>query len=246
MESDKKMELPDETNPVRKDVEELIEKGDLKGLLEKSGELHGHLCSYLAYGVKAGYIAMRELGIRNRGMEEIVAIVETNNCFSDGIQPVTGCTFGNNGLIFRDYGKTAVTVARRDGTAIRIALNPDFEDSIAEKYPEANSLFEKIVARREEATKDEQKRIMQLSTEMSFDHLDVPEDEMFIIEHKTIKLPAYAPIFSSTKCTSCGEKVMETRINEKDGKPACISCSGTEYYEMNGAGIKHVGRDKNV
>jgi formylmethanofuran dehydrogenase subunit E len=97
---------------------------------------------------------MRELGIRNVGMEELVAIVETNNCFSDGIQLVTGCTFGNNGLIYRDYGKTAVTVARRDGATIRIALKPDFDDSVAEKYPDANALFDKIVVRREEATEE--------------------------------------------------------------------------------------------
>jgi formylmethanofuran dehydrogenase subunit E len=232
-------------HPFRGDIEELIENGDLKGLLEKSGELHGHLCSYSAYGVKAGYIAMRELGLENRGMEEIVAIVETNNCFSDGIQLVTGCTFGNNGLIFRDYGKTAVTVARRDGTAVRIALNPDFDDAVAEKYPEANSLFEKIVARREEATEEEQKRMMQLFTEMSFEHLDVPDDELFIIQRKTIKMPAYAPIFSSTKCTFCGEMVMATRIRERNGKPACISCSENGYYEMNGSGIEYVERGEN-
>lgn len=82
-------------------------------------------------------IQLRELGIKNTGMKEFVAIVETNNCFSDG------CTFGNRALVFKDYGKTAVTVARRDGVAIRIALNPDFVDSLTEKYPEAWSLFEK-------------------------------------------------------------------------------------------------------
>lgn len=233
-----------EKKPFRGDREELIENGDLRGLLEKSGGLHGHLCSYSAYGVKAGYIAMRELGKKNKGMEEIVAIVETNNCFSDGIQLVTGCTFGNNGLIFRDFGKTAVTVARRDGSAIRIALNPDFEDSAAERYPEAHSLFDKIVVRREEATEEEEKRMRQLFTEMSFEQLDVPEDELFMIEHKTIKVPAYAPIFSSTKCAFCDEKVMATRIKEMDGKPACIPCSGTEYYEMNGAGIEYVEGSK--
>ena len=106
-------------------------------------------------------------------------------------------------------------------------------------------MFDKIVVRREEATEDEQKRIMQLSTEMSFDHLDVPEDEMFRIERKTIRLPEYAPIFSSTKCAFCGENVMATRIKERDGKPACIPCAGAEYYEMNGTGIKDVrGRKK--
>lgn len=88
-------------------------------------------------------IQLRELGIKNTGMKEFVAIVETNNCFSDGIKLVTGCIFGNTALVFKDYGKTAVTVARRDGVAIRIALNPDFVDSLTEKYPEAWSLFEK-------------------------------------------------------------------------------------------------------
>ena len=242
--AEKERELHGEWNSFRKDTGGLIEKGDLKGLLEKSDEFHGHICPYSAYGVKAGYIAACELGIRNTGMEEVVAIVETNNCFSDGIQLVTGCTFGNNGLIFRDYGKTAVTVARRDGTAIRIALNPDFEESIVKKYPEANALFEKIVVRREEATEEERKRMMQLFTGMSFELLDVPGDEMFIIEHKTINLPAYAPIFSSVRCAICGELIMETRARVKGGKFACIECAGDEYYLLTGAGISIAKSDE--
>jgi len=96
-------------NP-REEIEKLIQKGDLEALLRKAAELHGHFCSYLTYGVKAGYIAVKEMGLKNAGMEEIVAIVETNNCFSDGIQIITGCTFGNNALIYKDVGKTAVTL----------------------------------------------------------------------------------------------------------------------------------------
>ena len=60
-------------------------------------------------------------------MEEVVAIVECNNCFTDGIQVVTGCTFGNNALIYKDLGKTAVTVARRlDGAGVRLVVHTDF------------------------------------------------------------------------------------------------------------------------
>ena len=221
-----------EKNPFRKNIEELIEIGDLKGLREKTGEFHGHFCAYSACGVKAGYIALRELGIKNTGMKEFVAIVETDNCFSDGIQVVTGCTFGNRALIFKDYGKTAVTVARRDGVAIRIAINPDFVDSLTEKYPEAWSLFGKIVALREKGTEEEMRKLTQLFTEMSFEMLDVPEDEMFRIERKTIRLPEYTPIshpvFSSTKCSVCGEKVLETHARVKGGKAVCIPCSGEE------------------
>jgi formylmethanofuran dehydrogenase subunit E len=226
-----------QTHSYREGIEGLIKKGDLIGLLGKTGELHGHFCSHSAYGVKAGYIAMRELGIVNTGMEEVVAIVETNNCFSDGIQMVTGCTFGNNSLIYKDYGKTAVTVAKRDGTAIRIALNPTFEESRAEKYPEANALFEKIVVRREAPTPEEAARMMRLFREMAIELLDVDDSELFTIERKTITLPKYAPIFASVKCALCGENVMETRARVANGKPVCIPCAGDDHYAMKGDGI---------
>ena len=226
-----------QTDGYRKDIEGLIKKGDLRGLLEKTGELHGHFCSHSALGVKAAYLAMREFGIVNTGMEEIVAIVETNNCFSDGIQMVTGCSFGNNSLIYKDYGKTAVTVAKRDGTAIRIALNPNFEESRAEKYPEANALFEKLVVRREEPTPEESTRLMQLSEEIAVELLDADDSKLFTIERKTITLPEYAPIFASVRCSRCGENVMETRVRMRDGKPVCIPCSGDEHYAMKGDGI---------
>ena len=223
--------------PLRREIERLIEKGDLRGLLYKAGELHGHLCPYLAYGVVAGYIAVRELNIRNTGMEEVIAIVETNNCFTDGIQVVTGCSFGNNSLIFKDLGKTAVTVARRDGSAIRIVLDPDFEESRDEEYPEAYRLWDKIFVKREKVSEEEHRRMMRLFAEMSIKELDNPPEKMFKIEWLKIRVPEYAPIFNSVRCSVCGEKVMETRARVKDGKPVCISCAGDAYYVLDGKGI---------
>jgi formylmethanofuran dehydrogenase subunit E len=228
-------------NPLRNDIERLIEVGDLAGLLNKAGELHGHLCNYLTYGVIAGYIAMRGLGVKSTGMEEVIAIVETNNCFSDGVQMVTGCSFGNNALIYRDLGKTAVTVAKRDGAAIRIALDPDFEDSREEEYPEAHELWNKIVARREKATPEEQGRMMQLFAEMSINELSKPADEMFRIKRMKITVPEYAPIFASVRCSICGEKVMEARARLKEGKAVCMGCAGGEHYVLDGRGISAKG-----
>ncbi|MCD6510930.1 MAG: TraR/DksA C4-type zinc finger protein [Thermoprotei archaeon] len=222
---------------LRRDIEEMIKRGDLKGLLYKAGELHGHLCPYLAYGVMAGYIAVRELKVRNTGMEELIAIVEANNCFCDGIQVVTGCTFGNNALIFKDLGKTAVTVARRDGTAIRIVLNPDFEESRVKEYPEAYELWNKIVVRREKVTEEEQRKLMKLFAEISIKELNQPLDKVFKIEHLKIKVPEYAPIFTSVRCSICGEKIMEPKARVKDGKPVCIKCAKEAYYVLNGSGI---------
>ncbi len=224
-------------NPFRKEIEELIEAEDVQELLRKSGELHGHLCNYLAYGVKAGYLVVIELDVKSTGMEEVIAIVETNNCFSDGVQMVTGCSFGNNALIYRDIGKTAVTVAKRDGSAIRIVLKSDFENSREEEYPEAYKLWEKIVVRREEATPEEYQTMMKLFSEMSIKELGKPVDEMFKIERKEIKVPEPAPIFNSVKCPICGENVMETRLRKKDDRMVCIDCAEGEHYTLNGAGI---------
>ncbi len=129
-------------NRVIAEIERPIAAGDRQGLLYKAGELHGHLCGHMAYGVKAGYIAMRELSLKSQGMGEVIAIIETNNCFSDGVQMVTGCSFGNNALIYRD-----------------------FEDSRSNMYPDAYKLYDKIVAKREEPTPEEHERVMQLFAE---------------------------------------------------------------------------------
>jgi len=222
-------------NP-RREIESLIQKGDLEALLRKAAELHGHFCSYLAYGVKAGYIAVKELGIKNTGMEEAIAIVETNNCFSDGIQIVTGCTFGNNSLIYKDVGKTAVTVAKRDGTAIRIALDPIYEKSIEEEYSEANELWEKIVVKREEASQQEHKRMINLFAEMAFKELKKPIDKMFRITRMKIKPPEYALIFNSIICPICGERTYKPVMH--NGQPVCMDCAATDYYLLDGGGIR--------
>jgi len=224
-------------NP-RKPIEELIRQEDLQGLLIKAGELHGHFCPYVALGVRAGYIALKALGIdQNLGMEEIVASVDTNNCFSDGIQVVTGCTFGNNALVYTDLGKTAVTVATRDGSAVRVALKADYTQGLDSRYPEAGALFQKIVVRREEATPAEQQKLMRLWAEASFEQLDLPEKELFEVHERQIAVPPFAPIFASVECSVCGEDVMEARARIKDGKPVCMECAGSEYYVLDGSGI---------
>jgi formylmethanofuran dehydrogenase subunit E len=213
-------------------------------LLKKAGELHGHFCPYVALGVRAGYTALTALGIEhNLGMEEVIAIVEANNCFSDGIQMTTGCSFANNALIYHDLGKTAVTVAKRDGggtevtEAVRVAVRADYSSSFDERYPEAHELFEKIMTNRQEPTPEEQARLSQLWAETSYRQLDLPEGEIFTIEKKRIELPPYAPIFASAICSACGESVMETKARLQNGEPICLACAGAEHYVLEGSGI---------
>ena len=230
------MNLP--SNP-RAPIDAMIRQGDLEGLLRKAGELHGHFCPYVALGVRAGYLALTALGIeQNLGMEEVLAIVETNNCFSDGIQVVTGCTFANNALIYRDLGKTAVTVARRDGTAVRLVLRADYRDNFDARYPEAAALFRKIVRERQQPTSEEHARLTELWAETSAGQLDVPAEDLFTVQPQQIEVPAYAPILASATCALCGESVMESRARLVDGRPACLVCASAAVYQLDGAGVR--------
>ena len=227
------MSNTDAGNP-RQEIEEAIARGDLSRLLRMNGMLHGHFCPFSAIGVKAAVRTVRELGVRSTGMEEVVAIVETNNCFSDGVQFVTGCSFGNNALIYRDFGKTAFTLARRTGEAVRISVRGD--RVMKERSPEATQLFEKVVTERS-GNEADRERLSELWRELSFRVLNLPDEEVFDIKKSIIEVPAYARIFASVRCSVCGENVMEPRARLKDGKPVCIPCSGQAYYQLAGDGI---------
>jgi len=222
----------------RQEIEDAIAAGDLHKLLLLNGMLHGHFCPGSAMGVKAAARAVKEMGVASTGMEEVVAIVETNACFSDGVQMVTGCSFGNNALIYRDYGKTAVTLAKRTGEGVRVAAKAG--SSPLDRYPEAAALFKKVVQDRS-GTEEDTRKLRQLWIDISFDMLDVPDEEIFSINHVKIEVPAYARIFGSVKCSVCGENVMEPRARVKDGQYVCLPCSGQAYYQLAGDGLSLIG-----
>ncbi|MEW6487134.1 MAG: FmdE family protein [Thermodesulfobacteriota bacterium] len=225
-------------SPYRQEVEALLASRNLKGLLDRAGQLHGHVCGFVGYGVLAGYHGLTLLGAAtHQGMEEVVAIVETNSCFPDGVQAVTGCTFGNNCLVYRDYGKTAVTLATRAGDAVRLALRPECQEAAFRDCPEAGALFQKLVARREEGTPEERRRLLALFQELAVAALELPAEAVFRIQRSTIDVPAYARIFPSVRCASCGENVMESKVVDRNGSRRCVPCAGGGYGELNGGGI---------
>jgi formylmethanofuran dehydrogenase subunit E len=221
----------------RQRIEDAVAAGDLGTLLVISGMLHGHYCPYSALGVKAGALAMRELGASSSGMEELIAVVETNNCFSDGVQIVTGCTFGNNALIFRDYGKTAFTLARRNGEGLRVSVRSD--RVLEERSAETTELFDKVVVQRA-GSEEEKRRLASLWKELSFRVIGLPDEEVFDISKVIIQVPSYARIFASATCSVCGESVMEPRVRMRDGEPVCLACSHQEYYQLAGDGISTI------
>ncbi|MET1123873.1 MAG: tRNA (N6-threonylcarbamoyladenosine(37)-N6)-methyltransferase TrmO [Archaeoglobaceae archaeon] len=205
----------------------------LKGLLLRAKEFHGHICPFLALGVKMSVMAMDRLGIKPDSFasigEDILAIVEANNCMSDGVQIATGCTLGNNSLIYLDLGKNAVTVVRRsDWKGVRVFV--DAEKVRRHFSGEALELFDKVIVRRE-GSEEDAKKLSELWEEIGWKMLDIPEEE-FRVEFVEVQPIERAPIFENARCERCGELAMATRV--KDG--LCLRCAGS-YYAVVGRGI---------
>ncbi|MFO7967087.1 MAG: FmdE family protein [Archaeoglobaceae archaeon] len=212
-----------------------------KEFLEQAKQFHGHLCPGVALGIRASSVAMKELGIERAGLDEtveesILALVECNNCFVDGVQLTTGCTLGNNGLIFCDLGKNALSLVRRENwEGVRIYTEME---KISNHYfsKEARELFERVIINRQ-GTEEEKKRLSDLWESISWQVVELPPDA-FSVKPITIKPIEQAPIFENVRCANCQELVMEPRSVEcSDGKRYCLTCCGEEYLAVIGRGV---------
>ncbi|MDK6028631.1 FmdE family protein [Ignisphaera sp. 4213-co] len=215
-----------------------------KELIEVARNFHGHVCPFLILGLRASEIALNKLGIAKAGVaetirEDLIAIVEVNNCFADGVQIATGCTFGNNSLIYIDTGKNAVTIFKRGARrGIRIYVD---SQKLREKHfsKEALELFKKVVIERSGSEKDIE-NLHRMWTELGYKMAELPEEEFVIQEVEIVEEIERAPIFESIRCSKCGELVMAPKVVYVDNKPYCVQCAGKEALAVIGRGISFV------
>ena len=222
-------------NP-RKLIVSNIWAGKTDRLLLDAAQIHGHFCTGLAMGVMMATRAMQLIRGNSDGLEDLLAIVETNNCVSDGVQFVTGCTFGNNALIFKDFGKTAFTLTKRDGKGIRISTLPGGKGYMRKAHPLFSESYKKVVADQDHSD-EEISKFKQLGVEKAFATLTLDFDKLFKVEDVDVEIPAYAPSHESILCNTCGEEVMGTRIIRRRGKQFCVPCAGENGKILTGNGI---------
>ena len=169
-------------------------------LLKGAVAFHGHLCPGLLIGYRAGVLGLDRLGGQRAEDEELVAVIENDSCSADGIQYVTGCTFGKGNLIFRDWGKQVFTLAYRPrGRGVRLSFRGD-----------------RLKARRPDGSTDRAAFIKVL--------LEAGAEELFDVTEITAELPPRARIFPTVICESCGEGVMEPRLSLVRGQKICPAC----------------------
>ena len=137
----------------------------------------------------------------------------------DGIQAVTGATYGKVLMSKLFYGKLAATFYHPSKGAVRFALKPEFLDEMGK--------FEFFTYRKRGV---EPSGIPEAVTNEVIQWIfGLPDYQVFIIEPKPDF--QFAPVkgsFNKDKCSVCGEYVFERYLRVKDGKHVCIPCSGYE------------------
>lgn len=186
--------------------------------LQKVIDFHGHICPGVVYGYRAAAAAVDRLGKRAED-EEIVAIVENDSCAVDAVQVMTGCTFGKGNLIFKDFGKQVYTfLSRTTGEGFRISVIFQRKDS-----PEEDAAWQRFLAG--EKSPETVRQVQSIKQNKIEEILSADEDQVLEIKPVALTLPPKARIFPSLCCARCGEKTMEPRTVEKEGKRICIPCS---------------------
>ncbi len=224
-------------NNPRIDIRNEIYSGRTDSLMIKAVQMHSHYCPGLALGIMAATHAMNKMEAESNGMEDLLAITETNNCFSDGVQFVTGCTFGNNALIFKDLGKTAFTLTKRDGKGIRVSSKPESRQVIREAFPDFKNLYKKVV---EEQNHDPKlvTAYRKSALDRAFGTLTLEFDKLFDVKNVNVEVPEYAKIHDSAICNICKESIMITRTKKKNSKYVCYDCGDYPYNMLDGNGLR--------
>ncbi len=186
--------------------------------IERAVAFHGHECPGLWIGMRAAELCLRELGHNDE--TPITAVVETDMCGVDGIQVLTGCTFGKGNLIHKDFGKTAFTFYRReDGKALRVVFQRPTQGAEGDEMRE---LMKKVVSG--EATEEEKLRAGELKAKARERIFNAPIEELFTVSETDRPTPRPAGILDSLDCCVCGESTMESRTRRYGGRIYCIPC----------------------
>lgn len=185
--------------------------------LEQAIQFHGHICPGLLIGVRAAEFAQQHLGVGVDEDEQLIAIVENDNCSVDAIQAILSCTFGKGNLVFRDYGKNVWTIgSRQSGKAVRIAQKFNALQGI--EYKRFGELATRVLNEDEAAEKE-------MLIGVLFEKvMSMPVEELFAWQDLQLDFPPRARIVSTLQCASCGEGVMETRATKTGRGMLCPDC----------------------
>lgn len=190
----------------------------------KAGQLlHGHKCPAMPLGLRAGAAAMNALAVARAKDKDLLAIVELGDdhcahCFADGVQMITGCTFGKGNIRKAGYGKFGLTlVDRESGRSVRVV--PHAQRQLAMRQ---SRFFQEFRMKGVPASRVPDEVVEPLIQQV----MDAPQDALLAVgpEFKT-PITKKPEAFSVMTCQACGEAVVESYLRVVGGgKLVCIPC----------------------
>lgn len=188
---------------------------DLSDLLLISAGDHDHLCPRQVLGVRIGLAGMAALGFEPPVTgKRLLAIVENDGCFADGVSAATGCTVGHRTLRVEDCGKVAATfVDVETGRAVRVAPVLDARARAVAWLPDAPSHY---------AAQLQAYQVM-------------PVEELLTITEVELRVPVTHLVSRPgvrVNCDVCGEEIINEREVCVGGQTLCQTCAGHSYYEV--------------
>ncbi len=185
----------------------------LNELLRDSATHHRRLCPRQVLGARVGMFAASLLTLDlPQPDKRLLAFVETDGCFVDGVSAATGCYVGRRTLRVEDFGKTAVTFFdTRAERAVRIAPRLDARELAREYAPKAKNRWEAQL----------------LGYQL------MPNEDLLDFKWVTMRINIPALIGQAgarVNCDSCGEEIINQREVLWESKILCRACAGQAYY----------------
>ena len=144
--------------------------------------------------------------------KRVLAIVETDGCFSDGVAVAANCWVGRRTMQVEDFGKTAVTfIDIETQRAWRISPHPKARDAAAHHTPEARNRWEAML----------------------LGYQRMPDEELLVCRAVVLNTPVDEIISRAghrVDCERCGEEIINEREVVSAGRTLCRACAGQAYY----------------
>ncbi|RMD87410.1 MAG: tRNA CCA-pyrophosphorylase [Calditrichaeota bacterium] len=195
---------------------------DPKEWLEFGQKFHGHKCPAMPMGLRVGAAAMNALGVERAKDGQLLAILDLGEdhcatCFADGVQVITGCTFGKGNIKKTHKGKwTLILVDKKNQKAVRVnpkaeIMQANKETSFFKDYREKGIPASQVP---DEVVEPLIKNVMSAPDEKILDISEVFDYEYHDHPHS----------FRSFVCEECGEMVVEKYGRVYDDKKVCQDC----------------------
>ena len=187
----------------------------LRGALAAASARHRHLCPRQVLGARIGMAGGRALQLDlPRTDKRLLVIVESDGCFVDGLEVVTGVSVGHRTLRVEDYGKIAATfVDVKTERALRIAPQTDVRARASFYAPQETRRY----------------------FAMLNGYQRMPDAELLTLEWVDLTKTVAAIVSRAgarVSCEGCGEEIINEREIMHAGRTLCRSCAGAGYYSV--------------